>query len=320
MRILYLVNSDRGDYRKLSRRLFFNIYRRISIYCRIYTYGPGEHTVNGNTVSPLKYDEKIEFDDLVKEFKPDIVVALKYPLTYRWMKSHRTSSIPFILIEGDYFATPLGWYEDNKFDLIIQRGYVHNEYTSIPNVWLPLSADEKDFCIDPYSNYLDNRKQKVVFIGNVSNFLYYKIRRNILGKLENNDLFENLGVVGFEDYPNKLMSYIAGLSCSGSSLHAPIGKTFEIMASGTALLTQWFHGWKVLFGNKKCYFTYKDDLSNLEDMVRYILNNMDEVKEVTSNAVSVINAKHLNMHRVLELYNIFKAIVSGKEIPRIWGR
>lgn len=319
MKILYLIDSTLGDYNTLSRRLYKNIYNRLSSYCEIYTYGPKEHTINDSLISPIQYDKKIVFDDLIREFNPDIIVAIKYVLTYKWLKFNKNniSTIPFILIDGDYFSTPEDWIYEMGFDLIIQRGYIIDDFKlDIPNVWLPLSADEIDFYVDPDIN----REQKIVFIGSTTRFPYYNIRRNALELLENNDSFDSLEDIGFDKYPEVLRSYIGGFSCAGGSLHIPLGKTFEIMASGTALLTQWFHGSEELFGRNKCYFTYRDDLRDLEYRMNYMINNPEEVKYITKNALSIVNSKHLNMHRVLELYNIFKSIVEGKEIPRIWGR
>jgi len=149
----------------------------------------------------------------------------------------------------------------------------------------------------------------------------YKIRQSALFRLnEENLLCNNIGKVNSDLYPIKLRSYVGALGCSGGIYHTPLAKTFEIIASGTALLSNYICSENILFGEKQCYFKYKDDCNNVVEIGKILLEDIDIRNEIIKNGVEIVREKHTHKHRIKELYDILLSLTEGKEIPKKWGR
>jgi len=344
MRILLMVKSDYGAVNKWASRNHFDLYRSLSVLAEFYHYGPNEQKLFGEEVAPLAYDEKHTMTDILKEIEPDVVITWGLPVCRGWLppRDNYSLQIPFLCTTGDFFSIKQEerhWF--NQWDLLLTRGSnIDTSDCSIPSVWVPLSVDEREFFTDPKSNYLKDREKKIVWIGNTSSFPYYKTRIAGIKELNTAGLLENIGLVGMgnipadakenltseqiklisDSYAPKLKEYVGAFSCAGGVLHSTIAKHFEIMGSGTALLTQQFIGAEILFGKNQCYFTYEDDLSDLVSKANEIINDPSKVQEVTRNALMVINNNHCHHHRRVELFMILKALISGGEIPRRWGK
>jgi len=113
--------------------------------------------------------------------------------------------------------------------------------------------------------------------------------------------------------------YMSALSCSFPPLNFPPIKTFEIMASGTTLLTTPFLHHEKLFGNKKCFFTYNPDCSDVAKVAKYVQQNKDEAKTVATTALTIVRNNHLFEHRAEELFLILSSLLVGNTIPKKWG-
>jgi len=322
MKLLYLFDSSIGDVRSYVSRLHFDFWMKMIQFHQVNIYGPKEQTLNDKILSPVEYNSKYTLDDLYSIFRPDIIIAFTYNLTHNWMPAkNKLSSIPFVIFEGDYYAvlydTDLNWYSNMGFDLMINRSYMKkNDPLTMPKVWLPLSVNENEF---NEGEKLHQRVNNVVFLGNIGKAeKLYSLRKNAIDKLSQHNLIVNREIIPAKEYPIELRKYTIGLSDAGGDLHCTLGKMFEIMASGTVLLTPWFYGQKELFGEEEFFFEYKNDLSDIIKVVKYIRENLDEAQVIVDNAVQVINRYHLDRHRILEFKNILEAFLSGEEIPRKW--
>ena len=332
MKILLLLNSSLWDGRLHSRRLYVEFIYRLKEYCDFKVYGPNEHKYNSKETTPIEYNSKINAKDLVNLFNPDVILSHHYHFMKNWIpKDIRTlSNTPVVHFEMDFhFIDNKNWWKDMGFNLVLSRDFVFS-VKGIESVWVPLSADDV-FYTDLNTNYIDNRINKVLFIGNnPPEHKYYTVRRLAIKTLKeanliddksfqrlnkNNEEIESL----YLEYPHLLKQYRCGLSCAGGVLHSGVGKIYETMASGTALLTQYFQENEILFGKERCFFTYKDDCSDIVSQANIILNDIDQVKEVTQNALSVINKYHLEHYRLLEFRDILNAFIEGKEVPKRWG-
>jgi len=318
MKILFLYDGRR---RAPSQRLEIDFIHRLKDFCEFYVYGYKERELNGEDISPIEFDRKAKVKDIIKELKPDLLLLPSTPIALLFKGIKTKLNIPKVLFEVDYYAVKdKHWYKKSHIDLIVNRGIeCVEEETKVKSVWLPLSAQEQDFYTDPNSNYLDNRLKKVVFVGGGRyslNKLYFH-RQVAIRTLESMDLLDYIGHVGYERYPTILKSYLIGLSDGFPPLNTPAAKTFELMASGTAVLSTYLRNKEVLFGEKQCYFEY--NLGNVQDIAKKVLNDMDKIKETTMNALEVINKHHLHKHRIIEFYDILNALIAGREIPKKWG-
>jgi len=282
-------------------------------------YGPGEDS----KVSPVEYDEKITAKDLLDLTHPDVLLFLFYsPRSYDWVpKDICKLSIPSVIVEEDHYIvgrddSVFDWYKEMNFSLLVRRHY-YDEKAPMSSVWLPFSANEWEF--EPTDGV---RLNKIGFAGSWrSSQPAYDIRRKAISVLvESGQLDKKYGRIWGKEYTNYLQEHIGCLACTGGFLHTPLAKTFEIPLCGTAMLTNRMEEEKLLWGKDKCYFEYKDDMSDIVDVANVILNDKDQVAEVTANALREVRAKHTDEKRLIEFENILEGLIAGKEIPRIWGQ
>jgi len=321
MRVLLLSDG----YRSLDDRTRINFIKRLSELCDFKIYGPKEHTLNID-FAPVQHDKRITYSDLKGLFNPDIVLFLLYrPAAYFSVtRSICEIDVPYVILEEDHYykdeiysdINMFEWYKSTGFTLLLRRHF-YEEESPIPSVWLPFSANEKEF----KTNNNTDKECKIGFAGSYLGLEYYSIRRNAIKVLGTNDLLANpWGKIFGSEYIDYLHKYVGCLSCSGGKLHTCLAKTFEIPLSDTALLTNGIHNKKEIFGEKQCFFEYKDDCSDLVDVANTIINDVDMRDEVTANALEIVREKHTDEKRIVELYNILKAVVDGKEPPRVWGQ
>jgi len=331
VRILFIVDSTFGDTRGNASRLYFDFIIRLADLCDIIIYGPEEREINGSELSPIKFDEKATIDDIVKDSNSDIVLTLSSQAVGHFLPKKDSTNFPLVMMEADYQDVVLwntgkyniahedNWYTKRGVDFIIHRGPWTNCPLCLESVWLPLSADENEFNSSKTRDYLIGRYREIAFIGAVTRSIHYKVRRKAIDTLKEEEWFSDLGIVDKDDYPRVLREYIGILSDSGSYLHMTLGKVFEAMASGTAIITTWFYGSDLLFGKNQCFFKYRDDCTDLKAVSEEVLNNLSKTKHITDNALVEVNKHHLHKHRIIELYNILYAVLNGKDIPRKWG-
>lgn len=317
MKILHLFSG----WKRRARRIQFDFLVKIKDHCDEFNvYGPKE---NDNRFSPIPYNGKLTTKDLINEFKPDILL-LQMSEFYKWLPNDfKNTNVAKVTIEHDFWhvlekfgkgTVSLDWYKENKFDLIIQKSPCLDteKLTGVPSVMLPFSANDKEFFDDE-----GKREHQLVFIGNKKGKNKYTIRHKAMHILSDIKLCKIIGSVKPAIYPEYLRKYTCALS--GNDIHSSLGKTYEIMASGTTLMTNYVNHSKVLFGEEPCFFEYKDDCSDVEEVAREMLNNLPKRKEYTKRAYHIMHEKHMDKHRIIELRDILQALLEGKEIPRKWG-
>jgi len=103
-----------------------------------------------------------------------------------------------------------------------------------------------------------------------------------------------------------LREYVGYLSC-GSIYDICAGKNLEIIASGGLLFTNKFLGIDKLFP-ENCYVSYENDLSDVIQKAKKIINEPEYVKETVENARDWVNKYHTHNTRIKELIDIIKEI------------
>ena len=316
MRVLTFYDGRRST----ARRVQINFLSCLSEYCTFIVYGPREHEIDP-VQAPLKYDKTLSLQDVVKELEPDIVLAYQ-SLVWKNVMEHfnrfGTLTIPIILLEVDFHdVKDKSWYAEQNFQLMMYRGWYPKEdldTSGLQSIWLPHAASNEF-----YSS--EKRYNKIVFAGSgrYSRSPYYRIRQNAIRMLEEPDMIDWLGNVGYERYPEILRSYVCALTDAAGTNQTAIGKTFEIMGSGTTLLSQHFVGEEILFGTEPFAYFFDIELTNLLDLADRILTEPDEAKEIAQNGLRIINKYHRYTHRAYELYQILLAVAGGTKVPQRWG-
>jgi len=258
-------------------------------------------------------------EDIYKTFKPDAILLLAHSKT---LDSY-LKNIPClkVMIAVDYYKiirdNRYDWYKNNNFDLVVQRGVYDlkhfNEHIGMPSVWLPFSADEKEFKI-----FNSDRKNMIGFIGTLAGEGKYVQRKKAIGNLEDHGLIDNLGRVGKNNYSEYLSSYIAMLTdtaITNTNIRSPHAKMFEMMASDTVCLSPDFdHN----FIPKDCYVEYKDDCSDVVERAKWILTHPDTCDIIRNNAYKEFLDKHTDKIRIKELYDHMDNLLKGKELEKKW--
>jgi len=309
----------------MDDRVRIDFVKQLSNLCDFKIYGPKEHILNID-FAPVQYDSRITTDDLKGLFNPDIILFLLYkPSVYFHTTEYICKmGIPSVIFEEDHYynnevydeVNMFDWYKSMGFTLLLRRHF-YEEEPPIPSVWLPYSVNEKEF----NTNSEVDRENKIGFAGSYLGLGYYNIRRTAIEILKINGLLPDVyGKIFGNEYIDYLHKYVGCLSCSGGKIHTFLCKTLEISLCGTAVLTNRINGKTELFGNKQCFFEYKDDCSDLIDIASNVINDDDLRNEVVSNAIEVIMERHTDKKRIIEFYNILKAVTDGKEPPRIWGQ
>ena len=201
------------------------------------------------------------------------------------------------------------WFEQMKFDLILERHYSQSlRPHSLPVAWFPFSVDTNIFRpnIEPLES---KRIKKLCFVGSYQDPAY-RIRFsacNILKKDNINliDVFAHKEKCGYQ-YVDCLRDYIGHLSCN--SIHnLTSAKMFEIMASGSVLFTNDSPGVKELFPDN-AYVSYKENMQNLVDKAKEICYNAKQSAEIAKAGVKCIQERHSHEVRTNELLNHLKNI------------
>jgi len=311
MNILFLFDG----YRRRDDRTRVNLIKKLTKFCNFIIYGPNE---TDKTFSPYKYNDK---SNILKLFKPDVILCSLYNENcLSWIPNYiYESDIPVAVIEEDHYTEDevFGFEKSilrgyNKFDLIVRRHY-YSEEQNLNSVWWPFAANTDEF----FDDQTIKRKNLIFFSGSIHS-PYYSIREKAIETLLTAKLIEPYNQI--DNYPLRLRDFVGALSCAGGTIHTPMAKAFETILSGTALLTNYMYNDKILFGDKQCYFEYKDDCSDIVEQADIILNDKDYVAEVTKNAMEVVKKRHTDECRIEELFDILKALVYGEDIPKIWGQ
>lgn len=317
LRILYLYHDNhRYRYDFYLRELPLNI-PFIKSGSSVFMYGLNAHNMYPNE-TPIIYDENITLQELTRYLSIDVILIaqksrmfwnyhppLNFPLyeNKSWLNGLNKVTIPKIVIEEDYhYEKDDSWYIENGVNLILQRHYSqYLRQSKVRMEWLPFSVNTTLF--HPSDK---ERKNKICFTGSFSDDTY-KIRREaslLLQKEGLCDVFSNKEKV-YKKYVDNLQEYISHICC-GSSFEICPAKSFEIMASGSVLLTNRYLGIDKLFPENS-YFSYK--LPEVLSTANIIIKNKKLREEVVTNALNCIKEKHTDEIRTKELIQFISEVV-----------
>lgn len=297
----------------------------------VMAYGPDIH-VGYPHLTTLHYNKKHTIDDIKKHFDFDAIILNTksrmfgyydpHPPTPiakdEWLpKGYCVLDVPKIVIEEDYhYERNDDWYRENRIDVILQRHYSQFlRQQTVKMQWFPFSVD-----VDVFHPGQQIRRPKICFSGSINKDVY-KPRWTACEALKSQqmiDVFSGPLANGKQGmaYVNCLREYVSHLSCSSIYKITP-AKIFEIMASGSALLTNENEDLPLLFPNGG-YYTYKTDNSNKVDslnviqVAREIISDSAHRAEVVQRGLDTIRTHHSHQVRINELVGIINTIRSGK--------
>lgn len=270
--------------------------------------------------------------DLQKDYKPDIIICYGNFATEVFSGYFTEMTCAKTVVITDFHGHTsnnqgiMKRYAENGFDIMFMRGVYNKKYKStIPMVWVPFSANEKEFYPDD-----SIRRQNIIgFAGMVSPSVYV-VRRKAIKLLKKvkllkicdkntcnkGDRKKNIG------YPLFLRSVVSCLTSTDlyNWPSTPRAKTFEIMGSKTVLLTPCFERMERMIGKPdQGYVEFKSDCSDIVKQARKIINEPTWAKSVAENGYEIFLKKHTDRIRIKELYNHLQRLVSGKPMERVWG-
>jgi hypothetical protein len=288
----------------------------------VLVYGPGISDGYPH-LTTLPYDPKISADDIKRHFNFDAIILNTKSRMFAHYDPHKRIArnewlptkwslmdVPKIMIEEDYhYEQDDSWYRENRIELILQRHYSQSQrQQTVPMKWFPFSVDTGVFSPATYS-----RNNKICFAGSTNRDVY-KYRYNaceILKRANLIDVFAN-GTKHGAGYVRVLKDYVSHLSCSSTYMLTP-AKMFEIMASGSVLLTNENNDLELLFP-KGSYCTYKPDNHSIVGVARSILNDKDMREEIVKNGLEAIRTRHSHQVRINELLGIIKGLRNDAEV------
>jgi len=303
MKILWVFKTRRHNHLMSSaKRLHYDFIMKLEAFAEIIRIEP----------------EKIL--KRVREHNPDIILVYSYHSIKKSteLEVFKDIDIPKLCIEVDYYSVKdMDWYKRNGFCLV-HRGHIPND----PNPWLPFSCDEQ--LLRYQRNKLSIREHRIGFTGSykIGSRILWKTRGNAIQQLKRADLIHINGTngnVGHKFYPANLASSFCALACSGYVVNSPFGKVFEVMGSGTLLMTTPLNASNILFGCDNFFYTYKKDCSDVVAVARKILSDpIKRQQEMVDEAANIIGQAHTDSHRIAELLEIIYAVMDNREVPRRW--
>jgi len=277
----------------------------------------------------MDYNENITGKDIKKEFNFDVIIMdnkqrfLSRTHNSRgirkfWLAPYFFNGLgetPKIMLEGDYTqhimragtsSPEIDWYVNRQVDLLLVRhldNLKHSKTSRIPLRWFPCSVNNTIFKPNPEIE----RIEKICLISGygLQTYKYRTLAGKVLSPTKLVDIYQKR-FIG-DDYIQNLQSYSSHISGSGgrSGNHITAAKMFEIMASGSVLLTDKGeeYGLKELFPGSS-YCTYKRDGSDIITKSELIINEPDYREFVTNRAIKCISEKHTHEIRAQELIDL----------------
>jgi len=311
-----------------NNHLHLDFFHAMAKCADVFMYGPYVDE-DCPDISLAKYDQRYTIEDLVSMCNPDIIImgnkarmlnSPKCSVCYEranctscpeydtWLPGGfaQFNQVAKVIIEVDYhYEKDETWYRQHNIDLILQRHYSQlSRQESIPMRWLPFAVNTEIFKPDSCRE----RINKICFLGS-KKAAAYEIRREMCARLKKAGLLDDKGEAYGGRYVGYLQGYVSHLS--GSSLYdLTVGKTLEIAASGSVLLTNTFTGIDKLFDTEKqCFMEYQPDGSDIVAVAGKILNDRLLAREISSNAVAYIGGNHTYAHRIKELLKILADLI-----------
>lgn len=343
MKILYLFHFKRHNNYDHYLNIDFATY--IKSYPGIELMGYGLDLEQfSRQFAPILYHPRISMTDLYKQFPYDAVIVNTKGRCFEYYNPHgnevRTMCLPSgfaewnktpkIIFEEDYHYEKNDlWYQQMKFDAILQRHYSQSlRQEVVPMIFFPFSVDTSVFNTSnrevihkakvialPSEN---ERKNKIAFIGNDGDkayiYRFWAIRKLVEAGIADNYSAVEPGAIRRVDgeYIKLLREYRAHISC-GSTYEICAGKNLEIIASGSLLFTNKFLGIDKLFPSN-CYVSYENDWSDLLEKGKRIVEDHEFVKETVTNARKHVLEYHTHDVRIKQLLNIIKELQCTKYI------
>lgn len=335
MKILYLFHFKKHNNYDHYLNIDFANYIRCFPGVELLGYGLDLDQFDRN-FAPMSYDNRIRLSDIYQQFKFDVIIANTKGRCFEYYNPHNNelnhmclpkdfaswNQTPKIIFEEDYhYEKNDEWYQEMKFDLILQRHYSQSlRQQVIPMRFFPFSVDTSVF--NPWAKETihknkvlplpaeRDRKNKIAFVGNDGDTAY-KYRfwavRNLatLGLADNFSAIEP-GAIRRTDgeYIKILREYKAHISC-GSTFEICAAKNLEIISSGSLLFTNKFLGIEKLFPSN-AYVSYENDWSDLVEKATKILNDKDFVKETIAVGRKCILENHTHDIRIKQLLEIIE--------------
>jgi glycosyltransferase involved in cell wall biosynthesis len=252
---------------------------------------------------------------IIDKYNPDVVMChAHHPYLQGYMSKFTKCLKVMIAVDSWKMvkSNDPSFYIDNKFDLIVYRSAYDKEFHkksgAEEGVWLPFSASEKEF----YPSR-SKRNNIVGFVGTVTPI--YKQRIEAINILKKNNLIDFRGTILGDDYAKYLRNITVGLtSANNECIH---GKVFEMMASGTVVLSPQMKYGEMLFGSGS-YIPFKQDCSDIVEKASYILKDKEAQKEISTKAYDIFLKSHTDNIRIKELYGHITNMIEGHTINRIW--
>lgn len=224
-----------------------------------------------------------------------------------------------VVLEEDYhYEKNDNWYFENNVNLILQRHYSQSlRKDKVKMEFLPFSVDIAAFnswtTVYPHGNSILKiplaRRKNIGFCGSHMDKAYI-YRKNAIEKLMNHGLaisYSKAGVIRVAgEYLQILRSHVGYVSC-GSTYQICAAKNFEIMACGGVLLTNKFQGIELIYP-ENTYVSYKEDMSDIVDKAKKILNEPDYVTQIVTNARECIMNCHTHDIRLKQLLEILRGL------------
>jgi hypothetical protein len=319
----YLPNYDFDNWLHMK---FAEAIREHSDLFEIECYGPDIH-IGYPHMTKWRYDESITMDKLRKDFKYDIVIANTKSRMYfnydpynkiadgDWTpKGFDTCSAPKVMIEEDAHYEKSGdWYQQHKYNLIMQRHYIHTlKDWGVQTVWLPFSVD-----IDTFKPFEEGElgshtpANKLAFIGS-ANATAYKPRWDAMHALHAKGMIDILryGEMKGKNYPHALKTYVGFLSCA-SIYKLTSAKMFEIMSAGGALLTNKNRDLQFLFPDD-IYYTYHPENKDVIHIAEEMLSNRVATDKKRLKGMKFVREHHNHTVRINQLHTMLSSLLDNQ--------
>ena len=340
MKVLLLNNMK---YNRVHSRLGTQFLIKLADKCDLTIYGAHPHETKPmipkksfDMIKWVSHNKSFCYKEMLNECGPQDVILLHQMNESKALVpgNLKDCKIPKAIL---FFDTYLEWgghsvnltkvefVRNHKINLVLRRGcrsfYLEKEWNT-PSVWLPFSVREETYYTEPSDRYLYGRKNLITFVGSgyeSKNKLYPTLKKAI-DILKDEGLMVYQGIVGKDDYPNALRTCVAAMSYSFEHYKGHPAKLFEIMGSGTGVITTPFSNKKELFGDEDICWEIDSSCNTLVEIANRILNPKErkDLYYRTRNALKMINKRHLDKHRIEELLDILEALAGGSQIPSIW--
>jgi spore maturation protein CgeB len=282
----------------------------------IVAYGPGLQEEYSD-IAPIAYvpPSRMTWDILLDQIQPDVAIlntrsrAWDYynPFTGEmrgcWLpRGFESKRIPKVLIDEDsHYEKDDNWVFESNFQLTFQRHYsqaIRKDW-KVKTLWLPFSVNIDVFKPDPSIS----RINKVCFTGSMTGPYSDRIRAiEALQKEGLIDVFPTRVKVG-QEYVKTLQSYSICLS-GASDYNICAAKNFEIVASGSVLLTNYFSGMEKLFDTR---FIVEYGTYDVVQIAKIVLDgSQKEWERVTASGIDHIKRYHTDEIRTKQMIDILK--------------